>query len=302
MTVYRFLLSRQWVILTLVALVLMPAMVKLGFWQYHRHQERVAHNDRIAASLATKPVPVDELTSEGGEVTDRERYRAVRATGTYDTSGEVVVRRRTADDGQSIGYFVLTPLVREDGPALLVNRGWVSSGRDQTSFPDVPEAPSGTVTVSGRLMPDETQESSGIKDRAGLPDRQVMLMNSTQRAEALDRPVLSGYLQLTDTSPKPAKSALAQPVPEPDHSGIGAHMAYAVQWWLFVAAVPVGWFVLFRRELSDRAAARAAADADPDAAEREAEAPVPAEPMAEGAADSSKDGPSLATSPGRTAD
>jgi hypothetical protein len=37
-------------------------------------------------------------------------------------------------------------------------------------------------------------------------------------------------------------------------------MAYAIQWWLFSAGVPVGWVVLVRRELRDRAAAR---DAEP---------------------------------------
>ena len=39
-------------------------------------------------------------------------------------------------------------------------------------------------------------------------------------------------------------------------------MAYAVQWWLFAAGVPVGWVVLVRRERRDRAEA-AAADGDP---------------------------------------
>ncbi|MYS78038.1 SURF1 family protein, partial [Streptomyces sp. SID5926] len=37
---YRFLLSRQWVILTLLAVLLIPTMIKLGFWQMHRYEER----------------------------------------------------------------------------------------------------------------------------------------------------------------------------------------------------------------------------------------------------------------------
>lgn len=260
---YRFLLSRQWIILTLVALVMMPVMVELGFWQYHRHEDRVAHNDRIAASLSADPVPVTELTAPDGTVSERERYRQVRANGSYDPDNEVVVRRRTADDGRKIGYFVLTPLVLDNGSVLLVNRGWIPPGDDPTSFPQVPQAPSGTVELTGRLMPDETSQSSGIKDREGLPDRQVMLMNSEERAEAMDRPVLSGYVQLVETKPAPAEHQKAQQVAEPDHKGVGAHMAYAVQWWLFVAAVPVGWVVLLRRELRDQAAA--ATPADPSA-------------------------------------
>lgn len=258
---YRFLLSRQWVILTLVALVLIPLMIQAGFWQLHRHQDKVAHNERVADSLAAEPVPVGELTAPGRSVAEDDRYRPVTATGRYDTGHEVVVRRRTGADGKKIGYFVLTPLIRPDGAAVLVNRGWVPAGEDQTTFPEVPGAPSGEITVTGRLLPDETTETSGIKDRGGLPDRQVMLINSEQQAGALDRPVLAGFVELTGTEPKPSADQLAEPVPEPDHSGIGPHMAYAVQWWLFAAAVPVGWVILVRRELRDRAAAKATPDA-----------------------------------------
>lgn len=254
----RFLLSRQWVILTLLGLALVPAMIELGFWQLHRHEARVAHNELIARSLAAPAVPVTQLTASGGEPDRDDWFRSVEATGRYDTDHEVVVRQRTASDGQSIGYFVLTPLVRDDGSVLLVNRGWIPAGGDLTKFPDVPAAPRGEVSVTGRIMASETTEASGIKDKPGLPDRQVMLIDSDQRAEALDRPVLGGYVQLTASSPEPREHP--ERLPDPEHDSIGPHMAYAVQWWLFAAGVPVGWVVLVRRELRDRARARTEAD------------------------------------------
>lgn len=249
---FRFLLSRQWVILTLLALALIPTMVELGFWQLHRHQARVAHNELVGRSLAAPPVPVTELAGVERDPERGDWFRSVTATGRYDTAHEVVVRQRTASDGRSIGYFVLTPLVTKDGPALLVNRGWIPAGGDLTRFPDVPPAPRGEVTVTGRLMADETTEASGIKDKQGLPERQVMLINSDKRAKVLDRPVLDGYVQLTESSPEP-RGEHPERLPAPDHDSIGPHMAYAVQWWLFAAAVPVGWVVLVRRELRDRA-------------------------------------------------
>lgn len=45
-------------------------------------------------------------------------------------------------------------------------------------------------------------------------------------------------------------------------------MAYAVQWWLFAAGVPVGWVILVRREKRDReeAAARDATAEQPEPA------------------------------------
>ncbi|MEU0377135.1 MULTISPECIES: SURF1 family cytochrome oxidase biogenesis protein [Streptomyces] len=250
---YRFLLTRQWVLLTLLALVLMPTMVELGFWQFHRHQHRVAQNELISRNLKADPLLVTDLTSPGHTVPRADYWRAVTATGTFDSEHEVVVRRRTSEDDK-IGVHVLTPLDLRDGGTVLVNRGWVPAAPNQTSYPDVPPAPRGEVTVTGRLKADETTGSSGIKDLAGLPDRQVMLINSEQQAHLLSREVLGGYIE--QTAPQTA-GGLPEQIPDPDDSSIGAHMAYAVQWWLFVAAVPVGWIILVRREKRDREEAAA---------------------------------------------
>ncbi|MER6617910.1 SURF1 family cytochrome oxidase biogenesis protein [Streptomyces xantholiticus] len=249
---YRFLLSRQWVILTLIGLVLVPTMTELGFWQLHRHERRVEQNAVIARNLDAKPVPMTELTSPGHTVPRSDYWRQVTATGAFDSAHEMVVRRRTNADDR-VGFHVLTPLVLADGRAVVVNRGWVPAAADQKAFPEVPPAPGGTVTVTGRLKADETTGASGIKDLKGLPPRQVMLINSEQQARLLDREVLGGYLELS--APGPAGGS-PEMIPEPDHDSIGAHMAYAVQWWLFAAAVPVGWLVLVRREKHDRAAAK----------------------------------------------
>ncbi|ALO07463.1 Cytochrome oxidase biogenesis protein [Streptomyces venezuelae] len=258
---YRFLLSRQWVILTLIALVLVPTMIELGFWQFHRHERRVAQNALIADNLEAKPVPVEELTSPGHTVPRADYWRRVTATGTFDTAHEVVVRRRTSTDDR-VGVHVLTPLVLRDGRVLLVNRGWVPAAAEQRAYPPVPPAPKGEITVTGRLKADETTGASGIKDLKGLPDRQVMLINSEQQAALIGREVLGGYLELI--TPESADGT-PEPIAEPDHESIGAHMAYAVQWWLFAAGVPVGWVILVRREVQDRrAAARAEAAGDGD--------------------------------------
>ncbi|MEX2973536.1 SURF1 family protein [Streptomyces sp. C184] len=272
---YRFLLSRQWVIVTLVALLLIPVMIKLGFWQLHRHQHKVAQNQLIGRNLAAGPVPVTELTAPGRTLPHHDMWRPVTATGTFDTAHEVVVRQRTAADEQSIGYYVLSPLVLGNGQAVLVNRGWISAGNDLTKFPDVPAVPKGKVTVTGRMMADETTAFSGIKDTKGLPPRQIMLINSKEQAKRAGRPTLGGYIE--QTGPKPA-GGTPELVPEPDHDSIGPHMAYAIQWWLFAAAVPVGWTVLVRRERRDRAEAAAK------------EAKEAAEPRETGDADDPQDG------------
>jgi cytochrome oxidase assembly protein ShyY1 len=283
--VYRFLLSRQWVILTLIGLLLMPVMVRLGFWQLHRHEHRVANNKIIAAGLKATPVPVETVTRPGYQVPHKDLYRMVTATGRFDTAHEVVARHRTAgnsgsDDssggGEEVGYHVITPLVLDDGRAVLVNRGWIAPGDDPTKFPKIPPPPSGEVTVTGRLRPDESTSSTGIRDRKGLPSRQIMLINGAEvkSAGGLPEQTVGGYLEMV--SPRPASGAPGL-IPDPDHSSIGPHMAYAIQWWLFTAMVPVGWVILLRRERAEILAARKKASEVPDEPEtpQEPEGSVP---------------------------
>ncbi|MFX4291975.1 SURF1 family protein [Streptomyces bohaiensis] len=251
---FRVLLSRQWVMLTLVALLLIPAFIWAGNWQYDRHDQRVARNELIGGSLAADPVPMAELSAPGEAPDPDDRFRAVTATGRFDSSQEVVARSRTGNQKGVLGYFVLTPLVPEDGPAVLVNRGFVPAGNDPTRLPEVPSAPEGEVTVTGRLMVDETTATTGIRDTQGLPEGMVMLVNSEQRAQAAGMPFLSGFMVLTELDPElPEGAEQPERLAAPSHSGIGAHFAYALQWWLFAAMVPVGWWILLRRELADAA-------------------------------------------------
>lgn len=264
---YRFLLSRQWVILTLLALVLIPTMIRLGIWQMHRYEERGARNQLVAEALAAKPTPVERLTSPGHTVTSAERYRTVTAKGRFDTDDEVVVRRRTNSD-DAVGFHVLTPFVLADGEVLLVNRGWIPAGPSQTEFPKVPAPPGGEVTVSGRLMPDETTEASGIKNLKDLPDRQIMLIDSEEQSRRLGVEVLGGYL--AQTAPEP-KGDTPEQLDSPGDENAALNYAYALQWWLFAGAVPAGWVILVRREARDR---REAAAVETDEEQETAPAPV----------------------------
>ncbi|MFI8455709.1 SURF1 family protein [Kitasatospora sp. NPDC101447] len=250
---YRFLLTRQWLITMLIALLLIPATIKLGFWQLHRHEARVARNELIGKALTDAPVPFDTLSPTPGFAVPKDlTWRAVTATGQYDPAHEFVVRKRTDSSGDTIGYFVVTPLKLSDGKgSVLVNRGWVASGATATEYPPVPAAPTGEVSVTGRMRADETYGASGIKDRSGLPDRQFNLINTAEQVKETGATLLGGYLELSATTPAPADQP--QLIPEPNHSDIGPHMAYAIQWWLFTAMIPVGVWILARREAKDRA-------------------------------------------------
>lgn len=246
--VYRFLLTPRWLTLHVVVLLVIPAFVFLGRWQFGRYEERSTSSHRITANLSAAPVPVEELTTPGGGVRVQDGYRTVTATGTFDTAHQLLVRRRTQNS--AVGFYVLTPLETGNGQAVLVNRGWVKAGATADALPEVPAPSPGQVTVTGRLRPSETEESSGIRDRRGLPPGQVLLISTETIGRGLPYRLLGGYVELTGQSPKTAEAPA--PVLEPDVGGGGGlNLAYGVQWWLFIGIAIGGWALLIRREAAD---------------------------------------------------
>ncbi|MCK2214151.1 SURF1 family protein [Actinomadura sp. ATCC 31491] len=258
-SVYRFLLTPRWLGLTLVVLLVIPAFVLLGRWQYGRFEERSANSERVTANIEAPPVPLEKLAAPGGKVSEDDRFRRVTVAGSYDTAHALVVRRRP-QEGRP-GFYVLTPLVTAGGTAVLVNRGWVPAGATADTPPAVPPPPTGQVTVTGRLRPSETEESAGLREVSGLPPGQVLLIDAGAIGRRLPYRVLDGYVELI--AQQPAATPAPAPVPEPDvGAGGGLNLAYAFQWWLFIGIAIGGWILLMRREAAElRVKARPAAPA-----------------------------------------
>lgn len=248
--VYRFLLTPRWVTLHIVVLLVIPAFVFLGNWQFGRFEERSASSELITGNLEAAPVPFEQV-----EVGEANRFRTVTATGTFDAAHELVVRRRS-QNGRP-GFYVVTPLVTAGGRAVLVNRGWVKAAATADTPPDVPAPSAGQVTVTGRLRLSESEETTGIKDREGLPQGQILLIDSGALAERLPYGIFDGYVELTAQDPQ--AQAAPEPVPAPEvGAGGGLNFAYGVQWWLFIGVAIGGWLLLIRREVNDRKAASVA--------------------------------------------
>jgi cytochrome oxidase assembly protein ShyY1 len=243
--VYRFLLSRRWLGLAAAATAVAACCVLLGLWQLDRWEQRSQRNDLVATNLAAAPVAADRLLGVRRPPAASAEWRRVRATGRYDASAQLLVRNRPLDG--STGYHVLTPLVPADGPALLVNRGWVPAGREAAEPDAVPTPPSGEVTVVGRVRPAEDGDGG-----ADAPAGQVRRIDVPAIAADLPYDVYAGYAELVRESPS-ARDA-PTPLPEPD-PGPGPNLAYALQWFVFAAMALGGLVVLARREAREDAGA-----------------------------------------------
>jgi cytochrome oxidase assembly protein ShyY1 len=224
---------RRRVTIVAIATIVAAVCIALGFWQLQRLADRRALNAAIERERSRDPVLIP--TAAGGEV---EPYTSVRASGTFDTEREVLVYGRSLD-GEP-GHLVVTPLVFQDGTAVLVIRGWVPFDHQTVPVTDA-AAPAGELTIHGFLVPDEG-DGATVPDESGVIGRlDVEGIGST-----LPYQVLALAIRQTEQAP-PQPSELPIPLPQEELSE-GPHLSYAIQWFCFAAIAVVGAVILVRRE------------------------------------------------------
>ncbi len=224
-------------IFLLVVVALAWVAWRLGEWQFHRLADRQERNAIIERNEALPPAPVADVLAVGDEVSDQEQWRVVEATGTYDPGDTVVVRYRTRK-GTS-GVDLVVPLVLPDGTALLVDRGWVATETRGSTPDDLPDPPTGEVTVTGWVRQDATGDSTDVTDQS------TRSISSTRIGAALGRPVLGGFVDLKSESPVADTPLTPAELPELDN---GPHFFYGLQWWFFGLLAVFGFFYLMYDE------------------------------------------------------
>jgi surfeit locus 1 family protein len=228
---------------TLLTLLLIALLLRLGVWQLHRADEKRALYDSFAAG-SDATVPIDLASPRP------RRYQHVEAAGHYDETRQILIDNMV--EAGRAGYFVITPFALTGGGWLLVNRGWVPLGASRSERPAVGVA-GDARRVHGRA---DNMPSPGI--RMGTP-----------AALAPPYPVVAAFpsradiAQLLHESSWSATDLLLLDPAEPDGfvrhwSAPGfppiRHIAYAVQWFALALTLLVIYVVTNLRRSAGRAA------------------------------------------------
>jgi cytochrome oxidase assembly protein ShyY1 len=245
-------------------LLLIPAFIALGYWQRTLWKDRADSQGLVYAKLDAKPAAIDTIDPIGHEVAQDQQWLAVTVTGHYDTAHQFAVRNRSQNE--NAGWYVVTPLVLPDGTAVLVNQGWIATSNTvpSTTMPTLPPVPSGTVTVTGWLQPDETTANTRITDDTNkLPTGEIALITKSDLQSRVPETLHDGSIELTSSKPANTAAGAAQPVPGPSYDNT-MYIAYMIQWWVFAIIMPLTWLKLINREAQERLHRQLVGDGDGD--------------------------------------
>lgn len=264
---FGFLFRPKWIGFHLLVAGAVVLMFNLGFWQLHRLDARRTTNAEYIERIDQDPVDAVALFAAPSLDPALAANRRVTATGTY-LEDQIVLFNRS-QGGRAVDE-VLTPLLLDGTDAVvLVNRGAI----DVEATP--PPPPSGTVEIVGRLRPSVERSTGGLSDAAQDRITEVRRVNIEELRPQLERDGATlepMYVELLGTTPQvgPGDPELL----DSPELGEGNHLSYAIQWFVFMVCVAIGWVLAVRRSLRTHALANA--DGAVDRTPSDSPAPVDA--------------------------
>jgi len=225
---------------SLIALALIALCLWAAQWQYDRGVARHARNAMIESNSSR---PVADLSSLLSAV-DSHEWKPAITTGAFDTSSQILLRNHYSEDGV-YGFELLTRFTTADGKSFWVDCGWVKAGEDATTRPELPDIPSGVVTITGRLRLDTSlPQGSFFAIPANKSDGLVSKANAQSGSSTENF-----YLDLLSGSQPSLTPAVPAPLPALSD---GPHMAYALQWVFFGGLIVYGRHLIRRDVLSSK--------------------------------------------------
>lgn len=215
---------------TLAVLLLLPALISLGFWQLNRAQEKLAIQRAFLERGSSEPVVLGAVLLDPAH----HDFRRAEGLGVFEPELQILLDNRV-HRGRA-GYHVLTPL-RVDGSdtRILVNRGWIAWGEDRQRLPEI-ETPTYRLRVSGRLRKPHERYFS-LQDESALTGVRTVWqhLNIDRYQEVVGVPMQPLVLRL-DAGDTQA-GGFVREWPTYQDAWVDRHKGYAFQWFSLAAAL-----------------------------------------------------------------
>ena len=190
-------------------------LIGLGVWQLHRLAWKEGILAQIAAAEAGPAAPLPADPSPFAKVEVQGHWAAESARYSVDV--------RTTKQGDRMGSYVITPLLRDGAPPVLVDRGWLPDG--------AAAADPGEVRIVGYVRRAEHPGWLSPPDDPGK--LRFYTLDPERIGAALG--VQAAPFTLVAMGPADQRPWPAQTLPRPPNN----HLNYALTWFALAGALAV---------------------------------------------------------------
>lgn len=224
-------LSLNWKI-TLLGLLILPILLRLGFWQLERAEEKKQLLQSID-QIQSQPM-VSLITLDSNAAVNQ--YRQVSAEGEF-IKGRYWLVDNSVHLGK-VGYEVVSPFVLTNKQIILVNRGWVAAPLLRSELPVIQDI-WGQIQLQGRLTtPSDNRLARELEADKNWPKR-IQKLQIDKAMLQLGAVLMPWVMQLSPES----EYALAMEWKNVNVSP-AKHQAYAVQWFAMSVALGIALIVV----------------------------------------------------------
>lgn len=228
----------------LAFLLVLPALIALGFWQLDRAEQKRSLQAKYDARMGDEPVAIGTELRNPADL----QFHRISIAGYYDQSHTVLLDNRVHKG--VAGYYVITPLrLNRSDTRVLINRGWVPLGADRATLPDVRPPKDLQRIIGVATVPHAKVFRLAPAEPIGATWQSVWQhMNMKRFTEAVSYPVQPVVVLL---DPESQAGGFVRQWRRLD-TGIAKHQGYAFQWFSLAAALAaIGLFFFFLRPKED---------------------------------------------------
>lgn len=236
------LVSRRWILPTLLILLGMAGLIQLGFWQLDRLEWRRAQNQRLQTQLEAPAIRVNELEAWDEQALHDRRASAV---GTFDYARQVGIKNRFYKSDPGIELF--TPFhLRDSDRILMVNRGWIPLAAVSEDWSPFHEA-EGEVEIRGLLQRSASLRGEETRGReVEVPTDRLWYREDLFTLQEHWGVELEPMFLLQE-APDEGETAWPRKAGKELELSEGNHLSYAIQWYMFAAILGIGYVLLVRK-------------------------------------------------------
>jgi surfeit locus 1 family protein len=239
----RAIFSWKWIIPTILVVAGMVLLVRLGYWQLDRMQQKQEFNTMMAERWRSEPYDLTTQALPGDAAgLDGLQYRRVAAQGEWDYDRQILISNQTFQS--TAGYMVVTPLVLDDNRAVLVARGWIPADQAEEAQLALLTEPPGAPII-GLARKSQGMPGGALSTPVATPQREWYRVDIPAIQGQMPYQLEPGYLE---QMPEEGRAYDALPIrSEPMALEEGNHLSYAIQWFTFAVVLGFGYIMLVRQ-------------------------------------------------------